>query len=352
VADELSRWAGERAPEVLARAEAEAVAALREALVEAAIARRSRAEPAPERLSKNRGAERPSSTPAESRRASKGGSARGEREARSGDALWAYCVLPAGDLLPGDVEGVAPPAPIERIDGAELGVLVSRVPLAEFAAEPLRENLNDLVWLERVARAHEEVLDRALRVSPIVPLRLCTIYEDEDSVRAMLAREQPSLSEALAALAGRQEWGVKVLVDPERLAVQARARSPEGMALEEEGIRSSPGGTYMRRRRAERETREASAALAREIAERVHARLQDWAIDAVTRPSQNRDLSGHEGEMLLNGAYLVETERVDGLAELVAELEERYSSLGARIELTGPWPPYNFVPGGDTTAVG
>ena len=107
----------------------------------------------------------------------------------------------------------------------------------------------------------------------------------------------------------------------------------------------------MRRRRAERETREAANALAREIAERVHARLADWATDAVTRPSQNRDLSGHEGEMLLNGAYLVESERVEGLSELVAELEARYSSLGARIELTGPWPPYNFVPGGDTTAV-
>jgi len=61
-------------------------------------------------------------------------------------------------------------------------------------------------------------------------------------------------------------------------------------------------------------------------------------------------LSGHEGEMLLNGAYLVEAERVDGLRELVAELECDYDALGARIELSGPWPPYNFVPGGTGTA--
>ena len=39
------------------------------------------------------------------------------------------------------------------------------------------------------------------------------------------------------------------------------------------------------------------------------------------------------------------------LRELVAELEERHRPLGARIELTGPWPPYNFVPGGGTTAL-
>jgi Gas vesicle synthesis protein GvpL/GvpF len=347
VADELARWAAERAPELLARAEAEAVALLRQALVEAAVAGRSRG---PDDQSKAV----PSREPVAAHRApteSTGRSESGDREPASADALWAYCALPAGDWLPGEAEGVAPPAPIERIDGTEVGVLVSRVPLGEFGSEPLRENLNDLVWLERVARAHEDVLDRALRAGPIVPLRLCTIYESEDSVRAMLDREHSSLAKALAALTGREEWGVKVLVDPEKLAEQAQAASPEVAALKEQASAQSAGGGYMRKRRVERETREAAGALAREIAEQIHARLQDWAADAVTRPSQNRELSGHEGEMLLNAAYLVESKRADGLAELVSELEDRYSSVGARIELTGPWPPYNFVPGGEATAI-
>ena len=40
----------------------------------------------------------------------------------------------------------------------------------------------------------------------------------------------------------------------------------------------------MLRRRLERHVREASDAIARELAEQVHARFQDWSIDAVTRP--------------------------------------------------------------------
>jgi hypothetical protein len=48
--------------------------------------------------------------------------------------------------------------------------------------------------------------------------------------------------------------------------------------------------------------------------------------------------------MALNAAYLVEAKRVDGLRELVGILEADHSRVGARIELTGPWPPYNFVP--------
>jgi hypothetical protein len=100
----------------------------------------------------------------------------------------------------------------------------------------------------------------------------------------------------------------------------------------------------MLRRRAERQDREAADRLAAGIADDVHARLQDWAAGAVLRPAQNRDLSGHEGEMLLNGAYLVEAAKLPELRVLIDELRERHAELGARIELSGPFPAYNFVP--------
>ena len=47
--------------------------------------------------------------------------------------------------------------------------------------------------------------------------------------------------------------------------------------------------------------------------------------------------------MLLNGVYLVESEAADAFHATVAELGEDYSALGFTVELTGPWPPYNFV---------
>jgi gas vesicle protein GvpL/GvpF len=267
---------------------------------------------------------------------------------RNRDLLWAYCVLRAGDPSPRDLTGVS--SPVERIESEGLAVLFSHVPAAEFSAEPLRGNLNDLAWLERVARAHEAVLEQAFAQATIVPLRMCTLYESTDNVSAMVERERAALVEALVALDGRQEWGVKLIVDPERLAEAARASSSEAAGLEEQLAGRSGGSAYMLHRRLERHVRETTAVVASAIAEEVHAQLADWATDAVTRPPQNRELSGHEGAMLLNGAYLVEAERVDGLRELIAELEEQHRSLGARIELTGPWPPFNFVPNRAGTA--
>lgn len=91
--------------------------------------------------------------------------------------------------------------------------------------------------------------------------------------------------------------------------------------------------------------REVADALAAGVSEDIHGRLSDWAIDAVTQPPQNRDLSGHEGEMLLNGAYLVDADRIDDLRGLASELQDRHRELGVRLDLTGPWPPYNFASG-------
>jgi hypothetical protein len=331
VADELSRWAAERAPALLARAEAEAVAMLRDALVRGALRHRERGATEKETAPPPEPAPRP--------------------RPQSGDVLWTYCVLRAGTPHRANLAGVDASNPVERVDAGDLAALVSRVPLSEFGEEPLRTNLNNLEWLERVARGHEAVLERTLEEATIVPLRLCTIFEDEDGVRRMLADQGPALTAALDVLDGHQEWGVKLLVDREALEAAARSRSPEADALADELDTRSAGGAYMLKRRLERQVREAADEIAVSVADDVHARLQDWATDAVLNPPQNRDLSGHEGEMLLNGAYLVETPKVARLRELVGELQERHRGLGVRLDLTGPWPPYNFMPR-DSAAVG
>jgi hypothetical protein len=335
--DELARWAARRAPTLLARAEEEAVAVLRDALVRAALDEPRSA--SAQTAARTTGAGAPTASPRERDLEPK-------PKPPSGDALWAYCVVPAREPLPDVLAGVDPSHPVERVAAGELAALVSRVPLSEFGEEPLRRNLNELDWLERVARRHEQVLEQTLGHDTIVPLRLCTIFADEDGVRRMLEEQRPALEAALELLTGRQEWGVKLLVERKALETVARDHTPEADARSDEIETSSAGGAYMLRRRLEREIREAADRLAVSVADDVHARLQDWASDAVLNPPQNRELSGHEGEMVLNGAYLVETPKVERLGELVSELQDRYRSLGATLELTGPWPPYNFVPRG------
>jgi Gas vesicle synthesis protein GvpL/GvpF len=256
------------------------------------------------------------------------------------EALWAYCVVPAGTPAPAGVTAVDGEHPVERVEASDLAALVSRVPLAEFGEEPLRRNLNDFPWLERVARRHETVLEAALTGTTVVPLRMCTIFADEQGVRAMLEEQQPALASALDALRGREEWAVKVLVD--RAALEAAARELDPALAPEVPAGEGSGAAYFGRRRAEQQLRDAADRLTADIAEDVHSRLRDWAAGAVVNRPQNPRISGHEGDMVLNGAYLVDRDRAAELHALVAELQGRHGALGARVELTGPLPPFNF----------
>jgi hypothetical protein len=309
VPDELERWAAARAPELVARAEAAAVEELKRSLLASVRGERPSAEPPP-------------------------------REPRRGTGVWAYGVMVAGTDLPEQIVGVDGRNEVERIEHRSLAVLVSRVPLEEFGEEPLRRNLNDFEWLERVARAHEAVLEHALADATIVPLRLCTIFADEAAAKEMLDERHAALTAALEGLAGHQEWSVKLLVERDALIAAAEVAEPG----EERTRPGGDGAAYLLNRREERRIGEAADRLAADLAADVHASLQDWTSDAVVRPPQNRELSGHDGDMLLNAAYLVDREKVDRLHELVAELAERHQEIGARLELSGPLPPYNFVP--------
>lgn len=307
---DLAGWAARRAPDIVARAEAEAVAELKAALIAAATgtAPAPAAPPVPHPPSPSR---------------------------VEGTAVWAYCVARGAPAAAGP--GVDPHGELRWIREGELSLLCSPVALAEFGEEPLRRNLNDLAWLERVARAHEAAIERALEGTTIVPLRLCTIFAGEEQARRMLADRADTLSQALDALDGRFEWSVKLLVDREKL--EATVRGP-GEPEHEPGS----GAAYMILRREQRRIAEAVDRAASELAEDVHARLQDWAADARVRPAQNRELSGHVGDMVLNGAYLVDRAKTGELRELVAQLQQRHADVGAHLELGGPFPPYNFVP--------
>jgi hypothetical protein len=80
-----------------------------------------------------------------------------------------------------------------------------------------------------------------------------------------------------------------------------------------------------------------------ECARASHERLAAAAEEARANPPQPPELSGRTDEMLLNGAYLVR--RDDGrLTDAVDELQSLYGPRGVTYEVTGPWPPYNFVP--------
>lgn len=253
--------------------------------------------------------------------------------------LYLYGIVQANVRITGDLAGVDARHEVFLLEGNELAAVVSSVSLEEFGEEQLRENLNDVAWLEEKARAHEAVLEAMLESTTVVPTRLCTIFRDEKQLREMMGREGAALFDALERLEGKSEWGAKAFAESGALDRAAAERAGEQAG---EGA-LSPGAAYMDRRRREARAREEAEEIADGWAQQIHERLARGAAEALLNPLQRREVSGHEGEMLLNGVYLVEDGNVEQLRELAAKLGEEYRERGVSIELTGPWPAYNFV---------
>jgi hypothetical protein len=339
----IAALAADSAPALVAEARAEAFARVRSMLSEA-IARemleRSRTllEPATPAEPQRRPSSPPTVRPQAS--AETGAEARPPQPAAKAPVgCYVYGVTrqgEAGSAL-GQTVGVDG-GQIREVALSDLAALVSDVSLLEFGEEALRENLNDVEWLERTARAHERALETAMDQTTVVPTRLCTIYHGEEQVREMLDGEGRGLREALDRLEGKTEWGVKVIADPEALTRAAAIDADPG-----DGSDLSPGVAYLEARRQETQAGRRVDGAAEEWGDRVHDRLATVAFEALRNPLQAPEIAGYEGEMVLNGVYLVDDRDEDGFRKVVDVLAAELGAQGLSVELTGPWPPYNFV---------
>ncbi|MDP4502067.1 GvpL/GvpF family gas vesicle protein [Nonomuraea turcica] len=258
-------------------------------------------------------------------------------------AVYLYAVTNARDPVVGEVAGVSG-SRVRVVEHSGLTAVVSTVPLPEYGERALRENLEDLAWLEAIARAHDAVVRTVAGRGPTAPVRLATVFHDDRRVKELLEERRGGIERALSRVAGRSEWGVKVYGTAptgspadDHQAGQSPRDVPEGAFSPAQ--RPGPGVAYLRRRGAQRRRREDATQALAGRAEQVHARLAPHAIASHRHRLQDRRLSGHDGVMVLNAAYLIEDPHA--FREAAADLAARWDDV--RVEVTGPWPAYSFT---------
>ncbi|WP_285733284.1 GvpL/GvpF family gas vesicle protein [Nocardiopsis sp. ATB16-24] len=225
--------------------------------------------------------------------------------------------------------------PVHVVTEARLTAVVSTVPLHEFGEQALRNSLEDLRWLEEVARAHHGVVEAVGRRTVTVPLRLATVYHSDERVREVLREHGEAFEAALRELAGRVELGVKVYAEAPAPSVPP-ARPSSGEA--------NPGRAYLRRRKEQRDRRDDTWQRAVELCERADEVLGGLAWARERHRPQSAALSEASGENVMNNAYLVDEERVEAFLATARELDS-HAPEGVRIEVSGPWAPYSFATG-------
>jgi hypothetical protein len=250
-------------------------------------------------------------------------------------ATYVFCAVQAarkprlGQPPPGP-PGLGKPRLLDGGDG--LWLVVADAPPSRYGEDAVRRGLHDLKWLSRCAVGHEAVVEHWLRAGALVPMKLFTIFENDFRAVTEVGRRRRDIDRSLARLAGRREWGVRI-----------RAVSGAGSARIR-GARSTThvsGTSYLAAKRQRHQA-------AREQLARSRSQMNDAfnALAAVSDDAQRHPppAAGAETTRLaLDAAFLVSNRTAARFRIVVRRLARQLRSAGYGVELTGPWPPYNFV---------
>ena len=142
-------------------------------------------------------------------------------------------------------------------------------------------------------QAHQEELDRAMRRGAVVPAPFGIVFRDRAGVEQLLDAQYALLEQTLDLVEGRWEFRLHI-----------RAENPDWR---------SPAG--------------------RDLPAELYAELRSAAAAATPLP--------HNGTSLFSAAFLIDRGDTPEFLERVAELTRANQALS--LDVTGPWPPYDFV---------
>jgi hypothetical protein len=217
--------------------------------------------------------------------------------------------------------------------GSDLWLVVADAPLSRYGEEPIRRGLHDMKWLSRCAVGHEAVIEYCLRARDVVPMKLFTIFENDFRAATEIERKRREIDASMKRVAGRREWGVRI-----------RAVPAAGRASRVRRVKPAAGGTgtsYLAAKKQVRDDMREIAARAQTRVNRAYSTLAALSADALRHPPA---IGGeHSTRLLLDAAFLV---TIDGTARFRAATRRAARGLtrdGYGVEVTGPWPPYNFI---------
>jgi hypothetical protein len=223
--------------------------------------------------------------------------------------VYAYCVVPAGQVAPAGVTGFNGAAlslrPVDR-----LAIVISEGGRPEPGAEAIRQ--------------HNAVVEAFIteEVTP-VPLRFGQWADEAEPLVSAVREKAAWYGERLAAFAGALEFGIRV-IQPDR----------PGPARD---VRVSPAATGREYMHALRE-RVAAERASREEIERVRAGIADALAGLVLQEHVEEARTPHG---IVTVSHLVARDNFDEYREKTQGLRVRFAEM--RFLVSGPWAPYSFA---------
>jgi hypothetical protein len=235
-------------------------------------------------------------------------------------AWYAYCITEQQGLQ-GSSRARRPFA-IENLKGVN-DASVLAYPSGEFAVI-VSEHTSAQTLTQQAIVEHARVISECFRTLTVLPFRFGTIFESDEALRRAVRANRKAFMESVSRLRGKSEMHVKILVQDGAIE-EAITDLPMGV-----------GGEYLRKLRDKASRERERQTKARALSMQVHKLFCPLEEDVVCKRVE-------AGKMLIDFAHLIDT-------NTVAKYQNRYSAAtrhfkDCQVTISGPWPPYHFMPG-------
>ena len=221
---------------------------------------------------------------------------------------------------------------LEGIQGVN-GAAVLSYPSGEFTVIVSEYDRDGSQLGEKHVLEHARVVSVCFRSGTVLPFRFGTIFDTDEALRQAVRANRRTFGQSVARLKGKAEMHLKVLVRDGSL----RAAMPDVV------LPVTVGGEYLVKLREKASKDRERQTKARALSVQVH-KLFNPLEEEISCKRVDSD------GMLIDIAHLIDSKSVE-------KYQNRYSSAAKQSKncellISGPWPPYHFLPGKLRTVAG
>lgn len=161
-------------------------------------------------------------------------------------AIYVYCFAGSAFISSFEAVGIDGSNSVFLLPRNDVVAIATLVSAHEFSGITGENGTLEIARVGRLACRHEEVVEKAMLHSPILPMRFGTIFDSVESLHLRMQKHHNAISAFLDWVSGKDEWSVKALLNRAWTSTQYLQ---ETQAFPGRVNPQSPGAGYLKERK-------------------------------------------------------------------------------------------------------